>query len=616
MKTPPPRIICVSFVFLNILFLSFSLIGAKTTDPTLIAPLVKIETVVVDDAGNKADKNGLGAVNHNFKIGKYDVTVSQWCAFLNAVATKGFPVDPYHLFDPSMQKDSFVSSIKKIVSADQKTISYRVISKKNGDPEAIDDPDTLDRGELPITYIDLFSTVRFVNWLSLGQPVVGEENEKTTEDGPYTIQGEMIIPRFTPDQESYDHEKWPGGFWHLPSEDEWYKAAYYQKAIPGVSDSLYWIYSTSEANAPGNQVDEASNQPPEFEGSFQNANYALSGTFATQQAPYLTPVGFFKYSPGPFGTYDMGGNVAQWTDSIVPVRRTDKSTSTVDITTIRGGSWKSMDPREISSQNYVSMDQKESGSQGTQTLHFRSNDVGFRVVLIEDKEFSYSGMLNDYKETIAKDASEVYNSKDGFNAYAKHPDISFKTMDYGIGTGEGATLHGALIAAKYAIETFLKFFLDAIQKMMQWIWSFLPKCITDALNNLMSSIKTGFNHLTGHAGASEVAAVSETTEASEVAAISETTSLSATAGTSTVIESTSLLSRLGGVVTQLYEFSPTIATACITGALGIATYQYHTDPELSTRKSIGLNGYSAGLFTYLIGRLCGAAPFVQATLGL
>jgi formylglycine-generating enzyme required for sulfatase activity len=38
-----------------------------------------------------------------------------------------------------------------------------------------------------------------------------------------------------------------------------------------------------------------------------NANYGY-----TDPVNCLTPVGAFADSPGPYGTYDMGGDVAQW----------------------------------------------------------------------------------------------------------------------------------------------------------------------------------------------------------------------------------------------------------------------------------------------------------------
>ena len=47
---------------------------------------VTIQTEVVGNAGNAADTTGYGAVNYTYNMDKYDVTASQYAAFLNAVA--------------------------------------------------------------------------------------------------------------------------------------------------------------------------------------------------------------------------------------------------------------------------------------------------------------------------------------------------------------------------------------------------------------------------------------------------------------------------------------------------------------------------------------------------
>ena len=50
------------------------------------ADLVSYQMVTVGDAGNAADSTGYGAVAYEYQIGKYDVTIGQYVAFLNAVA--------------------------------------------------------------------------------------------------------------------------------------------------------------------------------------------------------------------------------------------------------------------------------------------------------------------------------------------------------------------------------------------------------------------------------------------------------------------------------------------------------------------------------------------------
>ena len=54
--------------------------------------------VTVGDPGNAADTNnslGYGSVPYVYQMGKYDVTIAQYCQFLNAVAAS----DPYGLYD-------------------------------------------------------------------------------------------------------------------------------------------------------------------------------------------------------------------------------------------------------------------------------------------------------------------------------------------------------------------------------------------------------------------------------------------------------------------------------------------------------------------------------------
>ena len=69
----------------------------------------------------------------------------------------------------------------------------------------------------PATYIDFFDAVRFCNWLHNGKPQ-GEAGSGTTEDGAYAIDGSDVSLRK------------PGAKYSLPSENEWYKGAYYDPA--------------------------------------------------------------------------------------------------------------------------------------------------------------------------------------------------------------------------------------------------------------------------------------------------------------------------------------------------------------------------------------------------
>jgi formylglycine-generating enzyme required for sulfatase activity len=87
----------------------------------------------------------------------------------------------------------------------------------------------------------------------------------------------------------------------IPSEDEWYKAAYYKG---GSTNAGYWAYPTRSNTTPSNVLSATGTN---------NANYYLGGY--TDPTNLLTPVGAFAGSPGPYGTYDMGGDLYQWNDA-------------------------------------------------------------------------------------------------------------------------------------------------------------------------------------------------------------------------------------------------------------------------------------------------------------
>lgn len=65
----------------------------------LPAHAISIDLVPVGNAGNANDAggSGIGAVAYDYQIGKYDVTIGQYTAFLNAVAaTDTYPLQYEH----------------------------------------------------------------------------------------------------------------------------------------------------------------------------------------------------------------------------------------------------------------------------------------------------------------------------------------------------------------------------------------------------------------------------------------------------------------------------------------------------------------------------------------
>ena len=138
----------------------------------LAAIAITIATVPVGNPGNANDPiDGFGAVAYSYNIGKYDVTVGQYTAFLNAVAA----TDLYGVYRSDMATDLNVAGIGR--SGALGSYRYYVIGSPNN----------------PITYVNWGDAMRFANWLNNGQPT-GTEGPGTTETGAYTLNGAVSDP--------------------------------------------------------------------------------------------------------------------------------------------------------------------------------------------------------------------------------------------------------------------------------------------------------------------------------------------------------------------------------------------------------------------------------------
>lgn len=237
-----------------------------------------LQFVTVGNPGNAPDSTaglgsfGYGEVDYTFEMGEFLVTAAQYAQFLNAVASTS---DPYGLYNPGM-----ASSWSVVQRATNATGFHYSVDATHQN--------------YPITVVSWGDAARFCNWLSNGQPV-GLEGNGTTESGSYSLNGAVT------DSALYAVTRNANATFVIPSENEWYKAAYYNPA-----DGSYWRYPTQSNTAPGNALPDTGN----------NANYQINGVL-TDPISRLTPVGAFVNSPGPYGTFDMGGEVYQWNDAQV-----------------------------------------------------------------------------------------------------------------------------------------------------------------------------------------------------------------------------------------------------------------------------------------------------------
>lgn len=260
-------------------------ISIVNADPPSLGPAagridrpIRIQTVAVGNPGNPHDTDGYGGVNYPYAIGKYEVTSAQYTAFLNAVAK----ADAYWLYNTQMWTHTHGCKIARTGSPG--SYAYTVAP---------------DRANRPVNFVSFGDALRFANWLHNGQPA-GPQDLTTTEDGSYFLNGRAT------DDELENVSREPGATWVVPSEDEWYKAAYH--ANDGATTN-YFSYPMSADFGISNDL--TTPDPG------RRATYYNHPNDFTIGAPYYrTEVGAHENSASPYGTFDQGGNVVEWNESI------------------------------------------------------------------------------------------------------------------------------------------------------------------------------------------------------------------------------------------------------------------------------------------------------------
>lgn len=268
---------------------------------------VNIDLVTVGDPGNAPDPMntnsvpGIGSVAYEYSIGKFEVQNNQYAEFLNSVATIG---DTYGLYETSMGSDTLRGGISRTGSG---TV---------GDPWVYSTKTNM--GDKPVNYISFYDAVRFVNWLENGQPT-GVQGVGTTETGSYTL--------FTNGSSTTNvSARGIGATWVIPTENEWYKAAYYQPSGSGGPSDNYWLYPTQSDSTPtvglADPTGSITNDGPNV------ANYANGADWNSQNGNVTTIGSAGPSSDSYYGTFDQGGNVYEWNETIIGANRN-----------LRGGAW-------------------------------------------------------------------------------------------------------------------------------------------------------------------------------------------------------------------------------------------------------------------------------------
>jgi formylglycine-generating enzyme len=249
---PCAAVVCVAFTLMTHLSAQADTFGSgpNTFD---------INFVNIGNAGNAADTTTYGAVPYEYRVGTYEITQD---------------------------------AITKATASGMSNVTAGAWT-----------------GSQPAANISWYGAAAFVNWL----------NTSTGHQAAYdlTFSGSWSMNLWSSGQawtaggeNLYRHKD---AFYFLPSENEWYKAAYYN---PGGSN--YFLYPT------------ASSSVPTAVASGTSAGSAVYDGVAGSPAAVTNAGGL-----SPYGTMGQGGNVWEWNESAFA----GTNSSSSEARAFRGGGW-------------------------------------------------------------------------------------------------------------------------------------------------------------------------------------------------------------------------------------------------------------------------------------
>ncbi|MBX9735326.1 MAG: formylglycine-generating enzyme family protein [Phycisphaerales bacterium] len=249
-----------------------------------------IEFVTVGAAGNAAwvgngPATGRGAVGYDYRIGRWEVTTSQWVQFFNAAYGRPQSEALPHLLPPS---GGFWGA--------QPDPNYRGPGQR-----WVVAPGQENR---PVGNISWRMAAMYCNWL---------HNDQSTDraaflNGAYDVstfgyvQGSIFTDQIT-------HNA--GARYWIPTWDEWVKAAHFDPNRNGTGQGGYWNIS----NASDTQLiyGPPSNPLAQANGGFSQTDPLNNPTGVN---PYSIALGAYPQTQSPWGLLDVAGGTLEWTEGV------------------------------------------------------------------------------------------------------------------------------------------------------------------------------------------------------------------------------------------------------------------------------------------------------------
>lgn len=241
--------------------------------------------VKIGHPGNPSDPlYHKGRVNYTFELSKYPLTNKEYCDFLNHVATQS---DPYGLFNQNMT-DGVCGGIERI-------------KKKNGNFFYRPKSGYSDR---PVVYIGFHDAMRYCNWLHYGKPkrpCGPMSTEGTASEGAYNTEDCQEILEGRKEPPNNYGKRNPTAKYFIPTDDEWYKAGYYDPERLG--GRQYHDYPLRTSSLPANKPDQPF-----------SCNYIKDNRLGVGAPFYLAKVTEYPGSDTYFGCRQMAGNIWEYVE--------------------------------------------------------------------------------------------------------------------------------------------------------------------------------------------------------------------------------------------------------------------------------------------------------------